>query len=128
VDEVFPRQRLESSRNIRDHAEGITNIRAYSFEDLDPHRFEDLVRQVVCDFKDWQSIEGKGRSGSDDGIDIRAFERLTTTRSEDDEDEDAKESPHPMMGNQWIIQSPRQLGIGNGYCLGIADVDGNISP
>jgi hypothetical protein len=82
------------------------------FEDLDPHRFEDLVRQLVYDFKDWQSIEGTGRSGSDDGIDIRAFERLTTARTEDDEDEDAKELPHPMMGNQWVIQCKREKELG----------------
>jgi hypothetical protein len=50
------------------------------FEDLDPHRFEDLVRQLAYDFKDWQTIEGTGRSGSDDGIDIRAFERVAMVR------------------------------------------------
>ncbi|KJC56980.1 hypothetical protein UP10_31525 [Bradyrhizobium sp. LTSPM299] len=82
------------------------------FEDLDPHRFEDLVRQLVYDFRDWQSIEGTGRSGSDDGIDIRAFERLATARNEDDEDEDAKELSHPMMGNQWIIQCKREKELG----------------
>jgi len=27
------------------------------FEDLDPHRFEDLVRELIYDFRDWQSIE-----------------------------------------------------------------------
>jgi hypothetical protein len=82
------------------------------FEDLDPHRFEDLVRQLVYDFKDWQTIEGTGRSGSDDGIDIRAFERLATTRSEEGEDEDGREFPHPMMGNLWIIQCKREKEIG----------------
>src|SRR5690349_2024345 len=41
------------------------------FEDLDPHRFEDLVRQLAYDFRQWQSIESTGRGGADDGFDIR---------------------------------------------------------
>ena len=70
------------------------------------------MRQLVYDFKDWQTIEGTGRSGSDDGIDIRAFERLAIPRNEDDEDEETKESPHPMMGNQWIVQCKREKELG----------------
>ena len=46
------------------------------FEDLDPHRFEDLVRQLAYDFKQWQSIESTGRGGADDGFDIRRYEVL----------------------------------------------------
>lgn len=38
------------------------------FEDLDPHRFEDLVRELIYDFRDWQSIEATGRTGSDEGL------------------------------------------------------------
>jgi hypothetical protein len=26
------------------------------FDDLDPHRFEDLVRELIYDFKEWQAI------------------------------------------------------------------------
>ena len=44
------------------------------FEDLDPHRFEDLIRQLTYDFRQWQSIESTGRGGADDGFDIRAYE------------------------------------------------------
>jgi hypothetical protein len=46
-------------------------IGPFHFEDSDPKRFEDLIRALANDFKDWQSIEATGRSGSDDGIDIR---------------------------------------------------------
>ncbi len=46
------------------------------FEDLDPHRFEDLIRQLAYDFRQWQSIESTGRGGADDGFDIRAYEAL----------------------------------------------------
>ena len=45
------------------------------FEDLDPHRFEDLVRQLAYDFRPWKSIESTGRGGADDGFDVRAFRR-----------------------------------------------------
>ena len=43
-------------------------------EDLEPHRFEDLVRQLIYDFRDWRALEATGRSGSDDGFDARGFE------------------------------------------------------
>jgi len=48
------------------------------FEDLEPHRFEDLVRQLAYDFREWDSIEAIGRLGSDEGIDIRATEKTTS--------------------------------------------------
>ena len=35
------------------------------FEDLEPHRFEDLVRELVYDFKDWQSIGATTGSSSE---------------------------------------------------------------
>ena len=43
------------------------------FEDLEPHRFEDLVRQLAYDFRTWRSLEATGRSGSDEGMDIRGL-------------------------------------------------------
>ena len=36
-------------------------INPLHFEDLDPHRFEDLVRQHIYDFKNWRSLEPTGR-------------------------------------------------------------------
>lgn len=68
------------------------------FEDLDPHRFEDLVHQLIYDFKQWQSIESTGRGGADDGFDVRAYEVLQTPAFPDDEEEET-ELPHPMEGN-----------------------------
>jgi len=38
------------------------------FEDLEPHRFEDLVRELVYELRDWQSIEATGRRGADEGL------------------------------------------------------------
>ncbi|MFC6662822.1 hypothetical protein ACFP90_22520 [Deinococcus multiflagellatus] len=58
------------------------------FEDLEPHRFEDLVRQLAYEYRPWASIEATGRGGADDGIDIRAFEqnRMSPTEETDEED------------------------------------------
>ncbi len=78
------------------------------FEDLDPKRFEDLVRELIYDFKDWQSIESTGKSGADDGFDIRAYERLGETVLS----EDGVETVHPMDGNLWMIQCKREKQIG----------------
>lgn len=84
------------------------------FEDLEPHRFEDLVRELVYDFKDWQSIEATGRGGSDDGFDIRAYERVSTPEQEpvDEESEEGADAPHPMEGNLWMFQCKRETSIG----------------
>src|ERR1035437_3977243 len=82
------------------------------FEDLDPHRFEDLVRELIYDYKDWQIIEATGRSGSDEGFDIRAYERISNYYSEPDEEAEEKINIHPMDGNLWMIQCKREREIG----------------
>ncbi len=45
------------------------------FEDLDPRRFEDLALALVYRLRTWEDIHHDGRTGSDDGVDIRAIER-----------------------------------------------------
>jgi hypothetical protein len=84
------------------------------FEDLEPKRFEDLVRELIYDFKDWQGIEATGRGGSDDGFDIRAFERVSQPETERDDGESGEddEAPHPMEGNLWMFQCKREAQIG----------------
>src|ERR1700733_4094550 len=77
------------------------------FEDLDPHRFEDLVRELIYDFRDWQTIEATGRSGNDAGFDIRAFEKQPAPESPDD-DEEPVDGQHPMEGPRWMIQGKRE--------------------
>lgn len=81
------------------------------FEDLDPHRFEDLIRQLAYDFKQWQSIESTGRGGADDGFDIRAYEAVAPSVPSDDDNEDPT-APHPMEGNLWMIQCKREKELG----------------
>jgi hypothetical protein len=46
------------------------------FTDLNDQRFEDLCMQVVYRLHKWEKIDHDGRSGGDDGVDIRAAERL----------------------------------------------------
>ncbi|QNA42679.1 PDDEXK family nuclease [Lacibacter sediminis] len=84
------------------------------FEDLEPHRFEDLVRELIYDYKDWQSIEATGRAGSDEGFDIRAYERVfqNYNDSESESEQDETPSTHPMDGNLWMIQCKREKSIG----------------
>jgi len=83
------------------------------FEDLEPHRFEDLVRQLIYDFKDWQSIEATGQAGSDNGFDIRAWERnLVITNKESEESDEESVGHHPMEGNLWMVQCKREKAIG----------------
>lgn len=82
------------------------------FEDLDPHRFEDMIRELIYDFKDWQSIEATGRSGNDDGFDIRAYEKAEIVTSSENENNIEEEFVHPMEGNLWMIQGKREKEIG----------------
>ncbi len=98
------------------------------FEDLDPHRFEDLVRELIYDYKDWQSIEATGRGGNDDGFDIRAYEKQKVDQSQREEDGEQNEL-HPMLGNQWMIQGKREKVIGPKRVEEIiADVDAENPP
>lgn len=78
------------------------------FEDLEPKRFEDLVRQLVYDFKRWRRLEATGRAGSDDGFDARGFE--ITQDDEADETDDQKVVV-ASTDRLWLIQCKREKAI-----------------
>lgn len=82
------------------------------FEDLDPHRFEDLVRQLAYDFRAWKSIESTGRGGADDGFDVRAFEEARAASPGVEDETDPEDAAHPMEGNLWMIQCKREKAVG----------------
>ena len=82
------------------------------FEDLDPHRFEDLIRQLTYDFRQWQSIESTGRGGADDGFDIRAYEVLLDEPTMTEDEGEREDIPRPMEGNLWMIQCKREKALG----------------
>lgn len=77
------------------------------FEDLEPHRFEDLARQLIYDFRDWANLEATGRTGSDDGFDIRGRELIYNTDDIDEEDP----SNIPCDERIWLIQCKREKSI-----------------
>ncbi len=86
------------------------------FEDLEPHRFEDLVRQLIYGFRAWRSLEAVGRSGSDDGIDILGTELFMESTPDLDltpEDYEGEEITRTEVEErQWVVQCKRQQSIG----------------
>lgn len=95
----------------RSKATPTRTLNTLHFEDLEPHRFEDLVRQLVYDFRDWQTIEATGRGGGDEGFDIRAWERVTLIANQDESD-DKSTGEHTLEGNLWMVQCKRENAIG----------------
>lgn len=85
------------------------------FEDLEPHRFEDLVRQLIYDFRQWRSLEATGRAGSDEGMDIRAIEKVDIQEAIDENEEIDEESTAvkeaTTKNRLWIIQCKRKSNI-----------------
>lgn len=77
------------------------------FQDLEPHRFEDLVRQLAYDLRRWKSLEATGRGGSDDGLDIRGIE-LIPTSSESEDDENGEATYEERL---WVFQCKRQKSL-----------------
>lgn len=87
------------------------------FNDLEPRRFEDLVRQLVYDFRPWLRLEATGRAGSDDGFDVRGIEPggviIEDSDSRDDEeDEDRAADANLINERTWLIQCKREKTIG----------------
>ena len=85
------------------------------FQDLEPHRFEDLVRQLAYDFRTWRSLEATGRSGSDEGIDIRGLERVGAVEREEQQDEEEPTQSTSAESEQdrlWVVQCKREKVIG----------------
>lgn len=81
------------------------------FQDLEPHRFEDLVRQLAYDYREWSELQATGRGGGDDGFDIRALERVARERSEDGEDADSGEET-AWLERVWAFQCKREKALG----------------
>lgn len=84
-------------------------INPIHFEDLEPHRFEDLIRQLIYNFKEWSSLEATGKLGSDDGVDIRGFEKISKKNEYSDEDEEEQEENYNER--LWFIQCKREKTI-----------------
>ena len=79
------------------------------FEDLEPKRFEDLVRQLAYDFKSWRRLEATGRAGSDDGFDARGYEIGRASELSVDDEEIAEDKA--AIDRLWLIQCKREKSI-----------------
>lgn len=78
------------------------------FEDLDALRFEDLCLSIVYRMRRWVKIDHLGRTGTDGGIDIRAYELL----------ENGKENNHFFQCKRYSKVSKAQLKlIIDDYCV-----------
>jgi hypothetical protein len=79
------------------------------FDDLEPHRFEDLVRQLLYGFRNWVALEPLGRSGADEGIDIRGIEAVGPALSEEGEEDT---DPGGSEQRVWFMQCKREKALG----------------
>ncbi len=77
------------------------------FQDLEPRRFEDLIRQLAYDFRVWRSLEATGRGGADDGMDIRGIEAGPQPDA-DTADPDAPPPVDEPEERRWIFQCKRE--------------------
>ena len=96
-------------------------------EDLEPKRFEDLVRQLIYEFRPWRMLEATGRSGSDDGFDARGYEISEPQRNSAQEEE--AETDALERGEQdrlWLVQCKREKEIGPKKLVGYLDAISEI--
>lgn len=94
------------------------------FQDLEPKRFEDVVRQLTYDFRTWRSLEATGRAGSDDGFDARGLEIVdtqTATSRGDDDAEDDGEASDRAPDRLWLVQCKCEKAIGLAKALRYLD-------
>lgn len=102
-------------------------------EDLEPHRFEDLVRQLIYEFRAWRQLEATGRGGGDDGFDVRGYEIMpgvadAVQEADETDEEGAGEAPTP--DRLWLVQCKREKAIGktklSRYLEGLSQSAGRI--
>jgi len=86
------------------------------FEDLEPHRFEDLVRQLAYGWRPWRYLDATGRLGQDEGLDIHGAEIVAASGPEPDveaAEEGDEETASPILEErEWRIQCKRHRRIG----------------
>lgn len=82
------------------------------FQDLEPKRFEDLVRQLAYEFRPWRRLEATGRSGSDEGFDARGYEIVDATVEADPDDDGDVGTIGGSADRLWLVQCKRERAIG----------------
>lgn len=81
------------------------------FGALEPKRFEDLIRQLAYEFKNWRRLEATGRSGSDDGFDARGYEIIDGGRPDTDSESEDEDDAY-ASDRLWLVQCKRERRIG----------------
>lgn len=92
-------------------------------EDLEPHRFEDLIRQLIYDFRKWRRLEATGRAGSDAGFDARGAEitaQVDPAVELSDDSDDAAFSA-AIEDRMWLVQCKREKSIAPKKLIGYLD-------
>lgn len=102
-----PVARVADSSEARVKTLPTRTLNPLPFNDLEPHRFEDLVRQLAYEFRRWKSLEATGRAGSDSGIDIRATELVPVDDELAEEEEDKSAEETAFQERVWIFQCKR---------------------
>ncbi len=87
-------------------------INPLHFEDLEPHRFEDLVRQLAYGFKQWLRLEDRGKLGNDEGKDILGVEGIISELERHQEEEEQQEEAVIIEEREWRFQCKREKQIG----------------
>jgi len=83
------------------------------FGDLEPKRFEDLVRQLAYEFKTWRRLEATGRAGGDSGFDARGYEIVDRAHLGAEQDTDEEDFADQAAADRlWLIQCKRENAIG----------------
>ena len=90
-------------------------------EDLEPHRFEDLIRQLLYDFRPWRSLEATGRPGADEGFDARATEIVPGEPAERDAGAEDEVDAAVVSERVWLVQCKREKAIGPQKLAGYLD-------
>ncbi len=89
-----------------------TTLNPLPFRDLEPHRFEDLIRQLVYDFRIWKRLEATGRSGGDSGFDIRGIETGEAAGPVDEAEQELDDARDAVAPERvWLIQCKREKTI-----------------
>ncbi len=97
---------VQQTELLIDMTKATKTINPLHFEDLEPHRFEDCVRQLIYDFRDWTSLEATGRSGGDDGFDARGTETIAV-----DSENESQVDGQQILERCWLIQCKREKAI-----------------
>lgn len=70
------------------------------------------MRQLLYDFRPWRDLEATGRSGGDEGFDVRAWESTALIAQENsDVDADSDQEMDDAADRQWLIQCKREKAI-----------------